>query len=150
MWPSQLNRNLSNCEVAPKKVFRGFNRIRTHDLCIHAAVLYQLSYEDPYSGGRPIYRVHQPMKGMKHRMKWCELREYKWNECVTIAVESQFKQLQSIPAVHITSFCVSFLSGVDKLACLQFMGLHSSAGIALQRKRRGQGFESHWSPEKLF
>ena len=39
-----------------------------------------LSYEDPYAGGRPIYWVHQPVKGMKHRMKWCELREYKWNE----------------------------------------------------------------------
>ena len=45
-----------------------------------------LSYEDPYTGGRPIYWVHQPVKGMKHRMKWCELREYKWNEYVTIAV----------------------------------------------------------------
>ena len=44
------------------------------------------SYEDPYTGGRPIYWVHQPVKGMKHRIKWCELREYKWNEYVTIAV----------------------------------------------------------------
>ena len=33
----------------------------------------------------PIYWVHQPVKGMKHRMKWCELPEYKWNEYVTIA-----------------------------------------------------------------
>ena len=41
-----------------------------------------------------------------------------------------------IPAVHIISFCVSFLSRVDelnKLAGLQCMGLHSSAGKALQR-----------------
>ena len=45
-----------------------------------------LSYEDPYTGGWPIYWVHQPVKGMKHSMKWCELREYKWNEYVTIAV----------------------------------------------------------------
>ena len=45
-----------------------------------------LSYEDPYTGGRPIYWVHQPVKGMKHRMTWCELQEYKWNEYVTIAV----------------------------------------------------------------
>ena len=46
-----------------------------------------LSYEDPYTGGRPIYCVHQPIiEGMKHRMKWCELREYKWIEHVTIAV----------------------------------------------------------------
>ena len=48
-----------------------------------------LSYEDPYAGGRPIYWVHQPVKGMKHRMKWCELREYKWNEHVTIAVNAE-------------------------------------------------------------
>ena len=41
-----------------------------------------------------------------------------------------------IPAVHIISFSVSFLSRVDelnKLASLQYMGLHSSAGRALQR-----------------
>ena len=28
--------------------------IRTHDLCGSAAVLYQLSYDDPYVGSRPI------------------------------------------------------------------------------------------------
>ena len=41
-----------------------------------------------------------------------------------------------IPAVHTISFSVSFLSRVDelnKLASLQCMGLHSSAGRALQR-----------------
>ena len=41
-----------------------------------------------------------------------------------------------IPAVHIITFSVSFLSRVDelnKLASLQCMGLHSSAGRALQR-----------------
>ena len=31
-----------------------FNGIRTHDLCVSSAVLYQLSYEDPYIGGGPI------------------------------------------------------------------------------------------------
>ena len=38
------------------KDFRGFNGFRTSGLCVRAAVLYQLSYEDPYIG-------------MKHRMK---------------------------------------------------------------------------------
>ena len=41
-----------------------------------------------------------------------------------------------IPTVHIISFSVSFFSWVDelnKLASLQCMGLHSSAGRALQR-----------------
>ena len=52
MWSSQLYRNLSNCEISPKKkkVFRGFNGIRTRGLYVCAAVLYHLSYEDPYNG----------------------------------------------------------------------------------------------------
>ena len=54
----------------------GSNGIRTRGLCVRAAALYRLSYEDPFTGGRPIYWVHQPVKGMKHRMKLCELREY--------------------------------------------------------------------------
>ena len=70
MWPTQFNRNLSNCEVARKNVFRSFNGIRIRGLCVRTAVLYQLNYEDPYTGGRPIYWVHQPVKGMKHRMNW--------------------------------------------------------------------------------
>ena len=47
--------------------------------------------------------------------------------------------LTCIPAVHIISISVSFLSRVDelnKLASLQYMGLHSSAGRALQRSQR--------------
>ena len=36
-----VNRNSSNCEIARKKVFRGFNGIRTRGLCVSAAVLYQ-------------------------------------------------------------------------------------------------------------
>ena len=42
-----VNRNLSNCEIAPKKVFRGFNGIRTRGLCVSAAVLYQLELWRP-------------------------------------------------------------------------------------------------------
>ena len=48
------------------------------------------------------------------------------------------------PSVHIIAFSVSFRSRVEelnKLASLQYMGLHSSAGRALQRERRGHGFE---------
>ena len=44
-----MNHNLSNCETARKKVLRGFNGIRTRVLCVRAAVLYQLSHEDPYT-----------------------------------------------------------------------------------------------------
>ena len=52
------NRNLSNCKFKPEKKFLGFNGIWTHGLCVSTAVLYQLSYEDPYIGSRPIYWVH--------------------------------------------------------------------------------------------
>ena len=69
-----VNRNLSNCEKARKKE----------------------STLDPYTGGWPIYWVHQPVKGMKHRMKWCELREYKWNEYVTIAVNRNLSNCQAL------------------------------------------------------
>ena len=48
------DRNLNNYEVSRKKEFRGFNRIRTLGLCVRAALLYQLSYEDPYMENRPI------------------------------------------------------------------------------------------------
>ena len=129
-----VNRNLSNCEKARKKkdfgASTGFEPVASA-LALQCST--SLSYEDPYTGGRPIYWVHQPVKGMKHRMKWCELREYKWNECVTIAVNlsncEKARKKKRIPAVHIISFCVSFLSRVDelnKLAGLQCMGLHSS------------------------
>ena len=36
-----VNRNLSNCEKARKKGFRGFDGIQTRGLCVSAAVLYQ-------------------------------------------------------------------------------------------------------------
>ena len=109
-----MNCNLSNCKIARKKVFQGFNGIRTRGLCIHAAVLYQLNYEDPYTGGRPIYWVHQPVKGMKHRMKWCELQEYKWNAHVTIAVNrnlsdckiAQKKVFQGFNGIQTCGLCL--------------------------------------------
>ena len=47
---------------SPKKRFSGLQRgIRTRGPCVRAAVLYQLSYEDPYTGGRPIYWAHHPV-----------------------------------------------------------------------------------------
>ena len=47
------NCNSSNCTLTRKKI-QDSNGIRTHDLCVSAAVLYQLNYEDPYIGSRPI------------------------------------------------------------------------------------------------
>ena len=38
----------------PPHKIRNFNGIRTHDLCVSSAVLYQLSYEDPCIARGPI------------------------------------------------------------------------------------------------
>ena len=73
------NRNLSNCKFKPEKKFLGFNGIRTHGLCVSAAVLYQLSYEDPYIGSRPIYRVHlNPWQEYSIKMMWTAEIQMKW------------------------------------------------------------------------
>ena len=151
-----VNRNLSNCENSPKKSFSGLQRdSNPWPLRSRCSAL-------PAELWRPIrwrlanYWVHQPVKGMKHWMKWCELREYKcyFRNCLNCdSLWWSHTHFICIPAVHIISFSVPFLSRVDelnKLASLQCIGLHSSAGKALQRERRGHGFESRWSPEKLF
>ena len=119
-----MNRNLSNCENSPKKVFGVFNGIRTRGLCVSAAVLSQLSYEDPY-----IYCLN------------CD--SLRWSHTHFIC----------IPAVHIILFSVSFLSRVDelnKLACLQYMGLHSSAGRALRANAEATGSNPVEAPKNFF
>ena len=68
----------------------------------------------------------------QHWMKWCELREYKWNEYVTIAVNRNLSNRE---------IALSRVDELHKLASLQCLGLHSSTGRALQRERRGHGFE---------
>ena len=50
-----LFRNLSNCEIARKKSFSWLQRDFNQWPLRRAAVLYQLSYEDPYTESRPIY-----------------------------------------------------------------------------------------------
>ena len=74
------DRNLSNCKFKPeKKTILGFNGIRTHGLWVSAAVLYQLSYEDPYIGSRPIYRVHlNPWQEYRIKMMWTAEIQMKW------------------------------------------------------------------------
>ena len=81
------NRNLSNCKFKPEKQFLGFNGIRTHGLCVSAAVLYQLSYEDPYIGSRPIYWVYlNPWQQYRMKMMWTAEIQMNINEDLTIAV----------------------------------------------------------------
>ena len=45
--------------VKPEKCFRGFNGIRTHGLCVSAAVVHQMSYEDLSVESRPICWIHR-------------------------------------------------------------------------------------------
>ena len=47
------NCNLSICKLTRKKC-RNFNGIQTCGICVSAAMFYQLSYEDPDMGSRPI------------------------------------------------------------------------------------------------
>ena len=58
------------------------------------------------------------------------------------------------PAGYIISFCILFLLRADelnKLACLQCMGLHRSASRALQRDAEATGSNPVEAPrEKLF
>ena len=44
---------INQLQINPPKI-RNFSGIRTHDLCVSSAVLYQLSYEDQYIGSGPI------------------------------------------------------------------------------------------------
>ena len=56
-------------QINPKKKMK--KGIRTHGLCVSAAVLYHLSYEDPYIGSRPICWVHlNPWKEWNMKMMW--------------------------------------------------------------------------------
>ena len=48
-----MQSNLNEDIIVAKK-FRDFNGTQTHGLCVSAAVLYQLSYEDPPIGSLPI------------------------------------------------------------------------------------------------
>ena len=59
MWSSQLLLRFKQSQSKPEKCFRGFNEIRTHGLSVSAAVLHQLSYEDPYVESRLIYWIHR-------------------------------------------------------------------------------------------
>ena len=104
-----VNRNLSNCEISPKKSFSGLQR-DSNPFALQCST--RLSYEDPYTEGQPIYWVHQPVKGMKHRMIWCELREYKWNEYVTIAVNRNLCNCENSPKKGLSGLHVNRLQAV--------------------------------------
>ena len=119
-----VNRNFSNYEIARKKVsFRGFKGIRTRGLSIRAAVLYHLSYEDPYTGDAWAFiaqlvkhsaartqrpRIRIPLKPRKSFFglfrNYLNCDSLRWSHAHFIC----------IPAVHLISFFV--LNGLQVLA----------------------------------
>ena len=142
MWPSQWIAILSNCEIARKKVFRDFNGIRTRGLCVSAAVLYQPELWRPihWEPANLLSSSTRERNETQNEMMWTAGIQMKWNpeklffglfrNCLNCdSLRWSHIHFICIPAVHIISFCVSFLSRVDelnKLAGSQYMGLHSS------------------------
>ena len=54
--------------IKPKKL-EGFNGIWTHAFCLSAAVLYQLSYGNPYIWSQPICWLHLNLSNRWNRLK---------------------------------------------------------------------------------
>ena len=100
-----VNRNLSNCEKARKKYFGASTGFEPVASALALQYSTSLSYEDPYTGGRPIDWVHQPVKRMKtqNEMMWTGL----FRNCLNCdSLRWSHTQFICIPAVHIISFCV--------------------------------------------
>ena len=129
-----VNRNLSNCENSPKKSFSGLHSFHglmnsinwpASSIWVFIAQLGEHCSADAMAAGlNPVEAPKNFFSGYFRNCLNCD--SLRWPHTHFIC----------IPAVHIISFSVSFLSRVDelnKLASLQYMGLHSSAGRALQR-----------------
>ena len=89
-----VNRNLSDCEKARRKGFRGFNGIRTRGLCVSAAVLYQSVLWRPIHW-RPANLLSSSTRERnetQNEMMWTAGIQMKW--VCDHRSESQFKQLQ--------------------------------------------------------
>ena len=92
-----VNRNLSNCEKARKRGFRGFNGIRTRGLCVSAAVLYQPELWRPIHW-RPANLLSSSTRERnetQNEMMWTAGIQMKW--VCDHRSESQFKQLRKSP-----------------------------------------------------
>ena len=103
-----VNRNLSNCEKARKKGFRGFNGIRTRGLCISAAVLYQPELWRPIHW-RPANLLSSSTRERnetQNEMMWTAGIQMKW--VCDHRSESQFKQLRKSPKKRISGLHCSY------------------------------------------
>ena len=127
-----VSRNLSNCENSPKKrVFHSFHGLMNSinwpasSVWVFIAQLGEhCSANAEATGSNPVEAPKIFFSGYFRNCLNCD--SLRWSHTHFIC----------IPAVHIISLSISFLSRVDelnKLASLQCMGLHSSAGRALQR-----------------
>ena len=117
-----VNRNLSNCEIARKKVFRGFNGIRTRGLCVSAAVLYQPELWRPihWEPANLLSSSTRERNETQNEMMWTAGIQMKWIS--DHRSESQFKQLRNI-AIHCDGHI--FISFVFP----QFISFHSVIAI---------------------
>ena len=92
-----VNRNLSNCEKARKKGFRGFNGIRTHGLCVSAAVLYKPELWRPmyWRPANLLSSSTRERNETQNAMMWTAGIQMNW--VCDHRRESQFKQLRKSP-----------------------------------------------------
>ena len=125
----EVESQIKQLRSSPKKVFRGFNGIRTRGLCVQAALLHQLSYEDRTLEAGQFIEFINPLK--EWNTEWSDVNCGNTNE-----MNMRPSQLNRN------------LSDCEEARKKVFRSF--SAGRALQRDRRGYGFESRWSPEKLF
>ena len=90
-------RNLSNCKIARKKVFWGFNGIQTHGLCVRAAVLYQPELWRPihWEPANLLSSSTRESNETQNEMMWTAGIQMKW--ICDNRSESQFKQLRNSP-----------------------------------------------------
>ena len=91
MWPSQLNRNLRNCEVSRKNVFWGFIESVASAFALQCSTSWAMKTHTMEAG--QFIEFINPWK--EWNREWNDVNCGNTNEIseyVTIAVESQFKQ----------------------------------------------------------
>ena len=149
-----VNRNLSNCEKARKKGFRGFNGIRTRGLCVSAAVLYQPELWRPIhwrpanllsSSTREKNETHnETMWTAGIQMKWvCDHRS-DFPSCLNCdSLRWSHTHFICIPAVHIVSNINKIDLPRDRVWCCVCFCL-CAFGAILKRFGRVLIFDVHF------
>ena len=109
MWSSQLSLRFKQSQSRPEKCFRGFNGIQAHglELCVSAAMLHKLSYEDPYAGSRPIHWIHRTRERNEPYEYYVNCGHTNEMKMSSSQLSLRFKQSQSKPVkcFHIIFIC---------------------------------------------